>query len=90
MAVDWLGFGYAALVASGGIIGYAKAGRAPKGASISLPLPPRLLLPLPNNLVGAGQLFTKASYLEVDPDVNVIGLCHVLITCCCWGVVHLS
>ncbi|XP_053842075.1 uncharacterized protein LOC128811807 isoform X1 [Vidua macroura] len=25
MAVDWLGFGYAALVTSGGIIGYAKA-----------------------------------------------------------------
>ncbi|XP_043531325.1 transmembrane protein 14C-like isoform X3 [Chiloscyllium plagiosum] len=25
MAVDWLGFGYAALVASGGVIGYIKA-----------------------------------------------------------------
>ncbi|POI32674.1 hypothetical protein CIB84_003574 [Bambusicola thoracicus] len=25
MAVDWIGFGYAALVTSGGLIGYAKA-----------------------------------------------------------------
>lgn len=28
MEYDWVGFGYAALVASGGIIGYARAGRA--------------------------------------------------------------
>lgn len=27
MEYDWVGFGYAALVASGGIIGYARAGR---------------------------------------------------------------
>ncbi|KAM7071555.1 uncharacterized protein M8220_008782 isoform 1-T1 [Acridotheres tristis] len=33
MAVDWLGFGYAALVASGGIIGYAKAGSVPSLAA---------------------------------------------------------
>ncbi|KAK2895936.1 hypothetical protein Q8A73_015424 [Channa argus] len=26
MAVDWVGFGYAALVSAGGIIGYVKAG----------------------------------------------------------------
>ncbi|KAK1172410.1 transmembrane protein 14C-like isoform X1 [Acipenser oxyrinchus oxyrinchus] len=26
MSVEWIGFGYAALVASGGIIGYVKAG----------------------------------------------------------------
>lgn len=26
MAVDWTGYGYAALVASGGVVGYAKAG----------------------------------------------------------------
>lgn len=43
MAVDWLGFGYAALVASGGIIGYAKAGTVREGASISFipSLPPQ-------------------------------------------------
>ncbi len=28
MAVDWAGYGYAALVASGGVIGYVKAGSA--------------------------------------------------------------
>lgn len=57
MAVDWLGFGYAALVASGGIMGYAKAGEWRKvGLSPSLLLPP-----LPKNSVCAGQLFTKAS-----------------------------
>lgn len=28
MGLDWIGFGYAALVASGGIIGYAKAGKS--------------------------------------------------------------
>ncbi|NXD35325.1 TM14C protein, partial [Copsychus sechellarum] len=33
MAVDWFGFGYAALVASGGIIGYAKAGSVPSLAA---------------------------------------------------------
>ncbi|NP_001279149.1 transmembrane protein 14C [Callorhinchus milii] len=33
MAVDWLGYGYAALVASGGIIGYAKAGSVPSLAA---------------------------------------------------------
>ncbi len=27
MGVDWLAYGYATLVASGGIIGYAKAGK---------------------------------------------------------------
>lgn len=26
MSVDWVGYGYAALIASGGAIGYAKAG----------------------------------------------------------------
>lgn len=33
MAVDWLGFGYAALVASGGLVGYAKAGSVPSLAA---------------------------------------------------------
>lgn len=27
MSVDWVGYGYAALVASGGVIGYVKAGQ---------------------------------------------------------------
>lgn len=29
MSVDWVGYGYAALIASGGAIGYAKAGLSP-------------------------------------------------------------
>ncbi|XP_067906475.1 transmembrane protein 14C [Heterodontus francisci] len=33
MAVDWLGFGYAALVASGGVLGYVKAGSVPSLAA---------------------------------------------------------
>ncbi|XP_078097124.1 transmembrane protein 14C-like [Mustelus asterias] len=33
MAIDWLGFGYAALVASGGLLGYAKAGSVPSLAA---------------------------------------------------------
>ncbi|KAM8810824.1 transmembrane protein 14C-like [Eudromia elegans] len=33
MEYDWLGFGYAALVASGGIIGYARAGSVPSLAA---------------------------------------------------------
>uniref|UniRef100_H9GQ24 Transmembrane protein 14C n=1 Tax=Anolis carolinensis TaxID=28377 RepID=H9GQ24_ANOCA len=33
MSVDWLGYGYAALVASGGIVGYAKAGSVPSLAA---------------------------------------------------------
>ena len=27
MAIDWIGFGYAALVVSGGIVGFIKAGK---------------------------------------------------------------
>ncbi|CAI5780009.1 transmembrane protein 14C-like [Podarcis lilfordi] len=33
MSTDWLGYGYAALVASGGVIGYAKAGSVPSLAA---------------------------------------------------------
>ncbi|XP_017933195.1 transmembrane protein 14C isoform X1 [Manacus vitellinus] len=33
MAVDWFGFGYAALVTSGGLIGYVKAGSVPSLAA---------------------------------------------------------
>uniref|UniRef100_A0A674HV86 Transmembrane protein 14C n=1 Tax=Terrapene triunguis TaxID=2587831 RepID=A0A674HV86_9SAUR len=33
MGLDWVGFGYAALVTSGGIIGYAKAGSVPSLAA---------------------------------------------------------
>lgn len=27
MSVDWVGYGYAALIATGGVVGYAKAGK---------------------------------------------------------------
>ncbi|NWZ94357.1 TM14C protein, partial [Nesospiza acunhae] len=33
MEYDWLGFGYAALVAAGGVVGYAKAGGVPSLAA---------------------------------------------------------
>ncbi|XP_068615781.1 transmembrane protein 14C-like isoform X1 [Brachionichthys hirsutus] len=33
MSVDWLGYGYAGLVASGGVVGYAKAGSVPSLAA---------------------------------------------------------
>ncbi|KAF7214081.1 transmembrane protein 14C [Nothobranchius furzeri] len=33
MSVDWVGYGYATLVASGGVIGYVKAGSVPSLAA---------------------------------------------------------
>nr|XP_033790575.1 transmembrane protein 14C-like isoform X2 [Geotrypetes seraphini] len=33
MSLDWIGFGYAALVASGGVVGYVKAGSVPSLAA---------------------------------------------------------
>ncbi|XP_041823836.1 transmembrane protein 14C isoform X2 [Melanotaenia boesemani] len=33
MSVDWLGYGYATLIASGGVVGYAKAGSVPSLAA---------------------------------------------------------
>ncbi|CAL8293158.1 unnamed protein product [Lota lota] len=33
MTVDWVGYGYAALVASGGVMGYVKAGNVPSLAA---------------------------------------------------------
>ncbi|XP_034428630.1 transmembrane protein 14C isoform X1 [Hippoglossus hippoglossus] len=33
MSTDWVGYGYAALVASGGVIGYVKAGSVPSLAA---------------------------------------------------------
>ncbi|KAJ1190523.1 hypothetical protein NDU88_007261 [Pleurodeles waltl] len=33
MGLDWIGFGYAALVASGGIVGFVKAGSVPSLAA---------------------------------------------------------
>ncbi|XP_026217048.1 transmembrane protein 14C isoform X1 [Anabas testudineus] len=33
MSVDWVGYGYAALVASGGVMGYVKAGSVPSLAA---------------------------------------------------------
>lgn len=48
MAVDWAGYGYAALVASGGVIGYVKAGKPNKKAQevtmyIGFTLEPKLV-----------------------------------------------
>ncbi|XP_059183209.1 transmembrane protein 14C isoform X1 [Centropristis striata] len=36
MSVDWVGYGYAALIASGGVIGYVKAGSVPSLAAGAL------------------------------------------------------
>ncbi|XP_037549733.1 transmembrane protein 14C isoform X2 [Nematolebias whitei] len=33
MSVDWVGFGYATLIASGGVVGYVKAGSVPSLAA---------------------------------------------------------
>ncbi|XP_035990603.1 transmembrane protein 14C isoform X2 [Fundulus heteroclitus] len=33
MSVDWIGYGYATLVASGGVVGYVKAGSVPSLAA---------------------------------------------------------
>lgn len=36
MSMDWVGYGYAALVASGGVVGYVKAGMSLKSTIIGL------------------------------------------------------
>ncbi|XP_049912838.1 transmembrane protein 14C isoform X2 [Epinephelus moara] len=36
MSVDWVGYGYAALIASGGVVGYVKAGSVPSLAAGAL------------------------------------------------------
>ncbi|KAM8712158.1 hypothetical protein ACLKA7_012648 [Drosophila subpalustris] len=67
MAIDWFGYAYAATVAAGGIMGYAKAGSIPSlgaglafgallgyGAHMNSQDPPRPLLQLGTSLLLAG------------------------------------
>ncbi|XP_049292014.1 transmembrane protein 14 homolog [Anopheles funestus] len=72
MPVDILGFAYAATVAAGGIVGYAKAGSVPSlaagltfgallgyGAMLSSNEPPRPLLQIGTALVLAGMMGSR-------------------------------
>ncbi|XP_025902846.1 uncharacterized protein LOC112953935 isoform X3 [Nothoprocta perdicaria] len=73
MSVDWLGFGYAALVASGGIIGYAKA--EPGIVAAVMPVWSLLLQKLPGCLSVGRTLKSIGSFAEVNGEITSISDC---------------